>query len=305
MVGKKYDWQGFEFLPSGCLLEQVVDLSHDMGFAYERSTKYYKDFHTHDRLMLIFPRGTSAMDVRTQNPSHTYSVDYETILYIPKNLIHDDEGTSSIYDTMAFYPSDKLLNQTIKKLELTDRHVAQIKTECLKIHRTELIENIAQAYFFERVVWNKKSFDVEATTLLGRRLLEEVLLATFFPEKNRSSPADLENDEADPVAVRALRHIEANLFEPLDLTDIAKVSYASVSTLLRHFKSDVGITPYLYIKNRRLEEALRLLKTGQYPVGDVALLVGYENFGAFSEAFKDKYKRSPSEIKGKALSSNK
>lgn len=307
MVGKKYNWQGFEFVPSGCLLEQVVDLSQDMGFAYERSTKYYKDFHTHDRLMLIFPRGTTTMDVRTQNPSRTFSVDYETVLYIPKNLSHDDESTSSIYDTMAFYPSDTLLERTIQKFELTDKHVQQIKTECLKLRRTELIENIAQAYFTERVVWNKskKGFDTEATTLLGRRLLEEVLLATFFPNKNRTQPSELEIDETDPVAVRALRHIEANLFEPLDLTDIAKISYASVSTLLRHFKSDVGITPYLYIKNRRLEEALRLLKSGQYPVGDVALLVGYENFGAFSEAFKDKYGRSPSEVKGKAVSSNK
>ncbi|MBY0384953.1 helix-turn-helix transcriptional regulator, partial [bacterium] len=57
------------------------------------------------------------------------------------------------------------------------------------------------------------------------------------------------------------------------------------------------ITPYVYIKNRRLEESLRLLKSGQHTVADVALLVGYESFGAFSEAFKEKYGSSPSTYK--------
>lgn len=297
MVGKKYHWQGFESIPSGCLLEQIVDLSTEMGFAYERSTKFFKDFHTHDRLMLILPRGTSVMEVRTKNPTLKYTVDYETVLYVPKGLEHDDEGISSIYDTTAYYPSEKLLEDATQKLHLTDAHVAKLKTECIKIQRSPLLETLAQAYFFERVI-NQNNVDKEAITFLGRRLLEEALLATFFPENLRSlkgeySPADTN----DSVSVRALRYIEANLFEPLDLESIAKASFASVSTLLRRFKDDNGITPYVYIKNRRLEEALRLLKSGQHSVADVALLVGYESFGAFSEAFKEKYGNSPSTYK--------
>lgn len=301
MIGQKYDWKGFDFIPSGCLLEQIIDFSQDMGFAYERSTRFYKDFHSHDRLMLIFPRGTSVMEVRTKNPNKTLLVDYETVLYVPKDLEHDDEGVSSIYDTMAFYPSDQLIEDTIKKFNLTDEHRQKLQTECLKIPRTALIEQISQAYFFERVILNKNNHDREATTFLGRRLLEEVLLATFLGNQDRSmKKTDFQDDPNAPTSVRAVRFIEANLFEPLDLEQIAKISFASVSTLLRHFKDDVGVTPYTYIKNRRLEEALRLLKTGQHPVGDVALLVGYESFGAFSEAFKERYGDSPSTFKDSA-----
>lgn len=296
-VGKKYHWKGFEFIPSGCLLEQVVDLSEEMGFAYERSTRFFKDFHNHDRLMLIFPRGSSVMEVRTKNPNQTHTVDYETVLFVPKELEHDDEGISSIYDTKAFYPSDKLLDDTIKKFNLTENHVLRLQNECIKIPRTELMQQIAQAYFFERVVLGNNKDVREATTFLGRRLLEETLLAAFFPEHNRSMTATLPSENKGTVTVRALRFIESNLFEPLDLEKIADASFASVSTLLRKFKADVGVTPYVYIKNRRLEEALRLLKTGLHPVGDVALLVGYESFGAFSEAFKEKYMESPSNYK--------
>ncbi len=299
MVGQKYAWKGFEFVPSGCLLEQIIDLSRDMGFAYERSTKYYKDFHTHDRLMLIFPRGTSAMDVRTKAPSETFSIDYNSVLFVPKFLEHDDEGTSAIYDTMAFFPSDKLVDDTVTKLGLSEDAVRQLKSQCVKIKRTERLTAIAQAYFLERVVLNKQSFDQEAIHYLGRRLLEEALMVTFLnKETDDSIKAEPVNDPKESITVRALRYIESNLFEPLEIPDIAKHSFASVSTLLRRFKTDVGMTPYTYIKNRRLEEALRLLRSGDYPVSDVALLVGYENFGAFSEAFKEKFGDSPSHFKG-------
>jgi AraC-like DNA-binding protein len=299
MIGQTFAWKGFETIPSGCLLEQVVDLSNDMGFAYERSTKFYKDFHTHDRLMLIFPRGTSAMEVRTKNPKETFVVDYETVLYVPKHLEHDDEGITSIYDTMAFYPSDKMLEDAAKKFGLSDEQFRQLTSGCIKIRRTERLNAIAQGYFLERIVLNKKNYDQEAIIFLGRRLLEEAIMVTFNVKGRQDSlKAEPVDDPKDSITVRAVRFIEANLFEPLEVPAIAKQSFASVSTLLRRFKSDVGVTPYLYIKNRRLEEGMRLLKTGDYPVSDVAMLVGYENFGAFSEAFKEKYGDSPSHYKG-------
>ncbi len=276
-------------------------MTTDMGFAYERSTQYFRDFHTHDRLKIVFPRGSSVMEVRTKNPHNKHTVDYETILFIPKGLTHDDEGMSSIYDTAAFFPSSQMVEAAAKKMNLTHEQVSRLSKECIKVPRIHLVDAIFQAYFFERVVLNKNKndHDKEAVQLLGRRLLEEVLLTTFYPDKERSMYTDVpaSDDPSEPVSVRALRFIEANLFEPKDLEEIAKVAHASVSTLLRKFRADVGTTPFTYIKNRRLEEALRLLKSGQHPVGDVALLVGYENFGAFSEAFKEKFGDVPSSVK--------
>src|ERR1035437_3406576 len=91
-------WKGFEKSPEGCLLEQTIDLDGEMGFAYERCCEYYKDFHTHDRLMFIFPRGSSSMEVRTKAPAATYKVDAFSVLLVPQDLVHDDEGTAAIYD---------------------------------------------------------------------------------------------------------------------------------------------------------------------------------------------------------------
>jgi len=75
---------------------------------------------------------------------------------------------------------------------------------------------------------------------------------------------------------------------------IARQAFASLSTLLRKFRLDTGMSPYGYIKTRRLEEARRLIEAGTHPVGDVAALVGYENLAAFSTAFKKQFGKPPS-----------
>ncbi len=93
---------------------------------------------------------------------------------------------------------------------------------------------------------------------------------------------------------RALRYIESNLFSKMRLEAIARQAYASPSTLLRQFRRDTGKSPHGYIKTRRLEEARRLIEAGTHPVGDVAMLVGYENFGSFSTTFKKHFGKPPS-----------
>ena len=87
------------------------------------------------------------------------------------------------------------------------------------------------------------------------------------------------------------------LFSDLELTTIAGQAFASPSTLLRHFREDIGRSPHAYIKARRLEEARRLIEAGTHPVGDVAMLVGYENFAAFSSAFKRHFGAPPSSFR--------
>ena len=96
------------------------------------------------------------------------------------------------------------------------------------------------------------------------------------------------------VTSRALRYIESNLFSRMPVAVIARQAFASPSTLLRQFRQDTRKSPHAYIKLRRLEEARRLVEAGTHPVGDIAMLVGYENFGSFSTAFKKHFGRPPS-----------
>lgn len=283
-------WKGFEFTPNGCLLDQVIDLNPKMGFAYERSCQFYKDFHAHDRLMLVCPRGSSVMEVRTLNSKQTYRVDSSSILIVPKGLVHDDEGISCIYDTMALYPSDELIVSVADKAGLKKSNLKILREKCIQIERTKVLSKLTQEYFFEKVV-NKLPHGDLGLEYLDTRIFMEVLGALYpVCKKQDTSPFDDENG----VTTKALRFIESNLFENLNLDNVARHSGASVSTLLRKFKSELSQTPYSYIKSRRLEEAMSLLKNGSHSVSEVAILVGYENFGAFTDAFKSKYGKAPS-----------
>ncbi|MGZ3694890.1 MAG: helix-turn-helix transcriptional regulator [Bdellovibrionota bacterium] len=289
-------WKGFELSPEGCLLEQVIDLEGEMGFAYERCCQYYKDFHTHDRQMFIFSRGSSVMDVRTSKPKKTFRASADNVLLVPKDLDHDDEGKTAIYDTMALYPSQALLRKVATKIKIPLAELEKLESGCLQIKRSKRLVQLAQDFFIGKVL-ARESQDPEELEYLAKQIVAEVLSAVF-PKNNSIAETKKKNLEEESLALRAIRFIEANLFEPLELAQIAKNSGGSISTLLRKFKEEVETTPYSYIKGRRLEEAMRLLQRGGHNVGDVALLVGYENFGAFSEAFKEKFGQSPSDFKG-------
>lgn len=283
-------WKGFEFDVQGCLLEQVIDLSSSMGMAYERCIDFYKDFHTHDRLMFVFPRGSCLMDIRTKNPSEDYRLDSKSFFTLPKYLLHDDEGKSAIYDTLALYPTGDLIFNEAQSLKIKKTELELLNKRCRKFPKTSWLEHLVQQYFFEKVVAKSPSKNLE---FFEKQIVLEVLKIFFRKSTMEQRPQNLEDQ---PAIQRALKFIETNLFEELTLDRIAQNAFTSVSSLLREFRKRIKKTPFVYIRDRRLEEALRLLRKGLYPVGEVAILVGYHNFGAFSEAFKRKYKKSPSDF---------
>jgi AraC-like DNA-binding protein len=288
-------WRGYEIGPQGSLLDQVVDLDAEMGFAYERSCEFLKDFHAHDRLLLVFPRGASIMEVRTRNPSGRFRITARDWLSVPANLEHDDEGKSAIYDTFALFPTDALVSRACALFKVPpERAKALLRGPCQLHRRSPWLEQLLDRYFFERVIG--RNAEAQALAFYEGQILGEVLKGTSKPPspKPRSLSETTKSGGEESLAMRAVRYIETNLFDELDLEHLCAILGTSSSSLLRHFKKETGSTPYAYVKARRMEEALRLLQTGKHPVGDVALLVGYENFGAFSDAFKSVHGKPPS-----------
>ena len=60
----------------------------------------------------------------------------------------------------------------------------------------------------------------------------------------------------------------------------------SASQLERTFRRVLGLTPKQLIMRFRLEEALRLLTTGDDSIADVAVACGYYDQSAFARHFK-------------------
>lgn len=287
-------WKGFGIEPEGVLLNQFIDLSGEMGIAYERSHSYYKDFHTHDRHILVFPRASCAMEVLTKPENELFRVSTRDCLIVPSHIEHDDKGVSPIYDTMALLPSNAFINLLMQKKGV-EAPPEKFFDQPRLFPRSEWLSRLVEEYFFERVIANRLGED--SLRFFEEHILIEIFRIACGSKRNTESATPTEHFDSgsgDGVVTRALRFIESNLFDELSLKGIAHKSHSSESTLQRRFRETVGCPPMDYVRVRRLEEAASLLKKGTYSVSDIASIVGYTNLGAFSEAFRAQYGQSPS-----------
>lgn len=97
--------------------------------------------------------------------------------------------------------------------------------------------------------------------------------------------------------LKAKELIRQNYAHPLTIIEIAKKTAISESRLQEGFKQCFGTTVNVYIMERRMEMAKKLLETGSYSVSSVAWMVGYAHTGYFIRRFKEAYGMTPGEIK--------
>ncbi len=77
--------------------------------------------------------------------------------------------------------------------------------------------------------------------------------------------------------------------------ELAKHASLSESSLNRQLKKVTGLTPGNFIREIRMQTALQLLESRQYPtVSEVVYMVGFEDVSSFSRLFKKRFGKSPS-----------
>ncbi len=71
--------------------------------------------------------------------------------------------------------------------------------------------------------------------------------------------------------------INMNFASPIDLQQIADAAQLSPFHCLRVFKAVLSVTPIVYLNQRRVLTAQRLLRAAKHSVSEVASLVGFQN----------------------------
>ena len=92
---------------------------------------------------------------------------------------------------------------------------------------------------------------------------------------------------------QSIDFIERNMFEAIDIHDIARASNYSTYHFSRVFRALVGDAPKEYLRKRRLTIAAERLARGEKSILDIALDCQFESHAAFSRAFKQLFKMSP------------
>lgn len=86
----------------------------------------------------------------------------------------------------------------------------------------------------------------------------------------------------------------ADLEQPPDLAELARLCGCNPQYLSRTFSETAGTTISLYLRRLRIERAAELLSSGRMNASEAALEVGYRSLSHFSQAFREEKGTSPS-----------
>lgn len=109
----------------------------------------------------------------------------------------------------------------------------------------------------------------------------------------RPLPSQPANDPIAGVLEWALRH----LAEPLTVDRLAEVAHLSRRTFIRAFQASTGVSPAVWIRRQRLDEARRLLESTDLPIDQVAAVCGFGSTVTLRQGFAAAFDTSPSEYR--------
>ena len=131
------------------------------------------------------------------------------------------------------------------------------------------------------------------------------LLATHYIH-NYSNYSDLQNEhhtssrfEQNQVD-KVDKYISKNIGGNISVDDLADLLHCSKFYFLREFKKLLGITPYQYLMNKRLEQAKVLLSSPQSNISSVGLDLGFNDQSHFTRAFKNQFGLTPGQFQKQA-----
>jgi AraC-like DNA-binding protein len=96
---------------------------------------------------------------------------------------------------------------------------------------------------------------------------------------------------------KAIKYIEENLNEQLDLNNISKAASYSPYHFSRVFKQATGENINNMIKRLRLAQSTHELLFQNSSITEIGLNIGYETPSSFNKAFKKLFNMSPREYK--------
>lgn len=126
-------------------------------------------------------------------------------------------------------------------------------------------------------------------------LIAAYLGAFLFDQTDAGRNSMLSRRDMEKVR-KARDIILLRMSNPPSLVELSRLAGINEYKLKIGFKEEFGTSVFAYLRNKRLEKAWKLLHSDNFSVSQTALIVGYNNFSHFAEAFRKQYGINPSEI---------
>jgi AraC family transcriptional regulator len=89
------------------------------------------------------------------------------------------------------------------------------------------------------------------------------------------------------------KFIDHQFTASIDISQVAVEAQISQYHFYRLFKNVYGISPYQYIKQRRLNLAKAYIEQGSQSISEIAYMVGYSDIFSLSKAYKQHFGKAP------------
>lgn len=159
-------------------------------------------------------------------------------------------------------------------------------------HQFALCADILRALNTFAFESSKEMLNSHITLNAQAEIITHWLIRSIFGET-----LDMRAISSDYSIAKAQHYMEMHYFEEIKMNDLAQIGYSSLSTFLRNFKKETGITPFAYLLEIRLKKAKILLIRKNISITEIADRCGFSSVSHFSSSFQEKFHLSPSEYR--------
>ena len=173
-------------------------------------------------------------------------------------------------------------------LDVVDRYAfrdSQMEVICRRLYQKLSVGGVADQLYVESMV-------MKLAVMLLRRHSTASQASRILPSSG------LTRNQAR----RVLDYIESNLGSKLTLSELARIAELSVHHFARMFKRSIGLAPYRYVMERRVERAKTMLRTASASLVDISLSVGFYSQSHFTSTFGRMVGATPTEFQGSICS---
>ncbi len=111
-------------------------------------------------------------------------------------------------------------------------------------------------------------------------------------------------DSLSQITQIILKYVKNHYREVITLDDLSRRCYVSSAHLIRVFRDEIGLTPYNYLKQYRIDRSKELLRYTVLSIKEIAVLVGFSNASNFIKQFKSIEKVTPDFYRSTAIQTN-
>lgn len=148
----------------------------------------------------------------------------------------------------------------------------------------ELGSSKDEAKNYVKTIYREMQEKREGYQMLMKSLLLQLTVMMMRRKKLELGFEESLNLKVDLANVK--NYIDSHYANPINLDELAKISFMSKFHLVREFSKALGTSPIEYLLERRIGEARILLSSTSLSISDIASSVGFSSSSYFSQRFK-------------------